>query len=561
MRVIDDGMLPEEKESAWISATQRRQLIKIGILLAALYLGWLIFTFIPYIMTGLTVYTLLLIIIFLSYEQLRHFNLRFARDHVIVCGDSSEARSAVLSLAHAGFHVVRISMDEDPTLEDRCSHFGIVFIRGSPASAQTLEKVRLSRAKAILAMDHDEGVNVEIAERAWKVSMDHREGPPLTCLVHITDPAVTRLLTSAEIWLGSRDGIRFDFFNLYQTGGALMLAETAIPEMAAEGKTYHIIVIGGGRMGKSLILHAIRLWHDRWPGGAPGPCRVTLVDGNASAAAAVVEAMMPSATGWAVIDPFDMKVGSAAFLKGDFLSGDNRLPDAVFVCLDDETLGLSATVQVREHLASPQVPLVVRTRHSHGVTAFLKALGSGYEAYRGIHPFPFPEQACTPRLLFNNIHELAARAVHEGYLAQQSALGETPEKNPSLVPWDDLPESLKESNRKQADGIADRLASIGCRLCTLGDWSAPLYSFCPDDLEQLARAEHERWMDERKAGGWTYGPERDIPLKKTPWLIPFDDLPEPEKEKDRSAIRSLPAILARFDLAIVKDTDRAGGEG
>lgn len=47
-----------------------------------------------------------------------------------------------------------------------------------------------------------------------------------------------------------------------------------------------------------------------------------------------------------------------------------------------------------------------------------------------------------------------------------------------------------------------------------------------------AKAEHERWMAERLAAGWTYGPTRDDATKKNPNLVPFEELSVAERAKD-----------------------------
>jgi ryanodine receptor 2 len=44
--------------------------------------------------------------------------------------------------------------------------------------------------------------------------------------------------------------------------------------------------------------------------------------------------------------------------------------------------------------------------------------------------------------------------------------------------------------------------------------------------------------------GWTYGPERNIVLKQHPCLISYDNLPESEKDYDRTtAMETLKVIL------------------
>ena len=59
----------------------------------------------------------------------------------------------------------------------------------------------------------------------------------------------------------------------------------------------------------------------------------------------------------------------------------------------------------------------------------------------------------------------------------------------------------------------------------------------PEELEQLveemSKNVHEVWADTRIRQGWTYGEQRNDELKTHPCLIPYEELPEEEKEYDR----------------------------
>lgn len=64
--------------------------------------------------------------------------------------------------------------------------------------------------------------------------------------------------------------------------------------------------------------------------------------------------------------------------------------------------------------------------------------------------------------------------------------------------------------------------------------------------ELLARHTHDIWARLRFAQGWTYGPVRDDATKQHPCLIPYEQLPESEKDADRAtAIGTLKAIVAQ----------------
>jgi hypothetical protein len=71
----------------------------------------------------------------------------------------------------------------------------------------------------------------------------------------------------------------------------------------------------------------------------------------------------------------------------------------------------------------------------------------------------------------------------------------------------------------------------------------------PQDLEQLvekmALNVHEVWAAGRISDGWTWGPVRNDELKHHPCLIPYEELPDSEREYDRhTAVETLKLILS-----------------
>lgn len=64
-------------------------------------------------------------------------------------------------------------------------------------------------------------------------------------------------------------------------------------------------------------------------------------------------------------------------------------------------------------------------------------------------------------------------------------------------------------------------------------------------VEAMAKNVHEVWAQTRISQGWTYGTERNDELKQHPCLVPYEDLPEEEREYDRNtAISTLKFIVA-----------------
>jgi RyR domain len=141
--------------------------------------------------------------------------------------------------------------------------------------------------------------------------------------------------------------------------------------------------------------------------------------------------------------------------------------------------------------------------------------------------------------------EAIARAIHDRWCKEQRATGNAPPR------WPELDESRQNSSRSQARDIAVKLSSIGCTIAPLSDTSPTGFAFTEQEIETLAFAEHNRWVDERRAAGWTLG-ERDTDRKRTPYLVPFNELPGDIAEYDRMFVREIPALLGTVGLRVVR---------
>ncbi len=64
-------------------------------------------------------------------------------------------------------------------------------------------------------------------------------------------------------------------------------------------------------------------------------------------------------------------------------------------------------------------------------------------------------------------------------------------------------------------------------------------------VERLAKHNHDVWACSRRNQGWRYGDERNDALKTHPCLVPYEVLPEHEKDIDRATVsETLKAITA-----------------
>ena len=79
----------------------------------------------------------------------------------------------------------------------------------------------------------------------------------------------------------------------------------------------------------------------------------------------------------------------------------------------------------------------------------------------------------------------------------------------------------------------------------------------PQDLldlaEVIAKNVHEVWSASRIKEGWVYGKERNDELKTTPCLVPYEELPEIEKEYDRKTAFETIKLIVKLGYSCKKE--------
>jgi hypothetical protein len=150
-------------------------------------------------------------------------------------------------------------------------------------------------------------------------------------------------------------------------------------------------------------------------------------------------------------------------------------------------------------------------------------------------------------------------AAHEIYCETKKAEGFAygPEKSqekktsPLLVSYAELPEWAKEANRVNVRTVPHKLAAAGYIMIPARN-NQPALEFPGDDLEKLARLEHDLWMAAKIAAGFRLGMPTAEDPKRNEYLVDWEKLDEATRNIDRSLIKGIPRILARAGYAIEK---------
>ncbi|MFE2411648.1 DUF1003 domain-containing protein [Kitasatospora sp. NPDC059408] len=157
-----------------------------------------------------------------------------------------------------------------------------------------------------------------------------------------------------------------------------------------------------------------------------------------------------------------------------------------------------------------------------------------------------------------------ARAIHQSRLEAAVEDGRAPGSGPGLLPWDELPEELRQANRRQARRLGDRLAAVGCLMVPTSEQppgadGPPPVDFTEEEAEVLARLEHEHGLSAPAVLGPGALPgQRD---GRDAEQVPWAELSPNARARTVASVRRLPAVLADVGFQVLRTGHGADGPG
>lgn len=463
------------------------------------------------------------------------------RDHTIVAGLGETGARLATAFREAGHDVVALERDITNPNVASVRERGVIVLFGSASDPELLSNTRPDRARNVIITCGTDGANLDVARVAQDLAQGRRG--TLTALVQLEDLDLWRILKAESVSRLESPGFRVEFFSVHASTASTLLDRH--PPLEAEHP--HPCVIGLKGIGENVVLGIAGLWRSRRPD--PG-ARLPLTVAGPTAQADVQRLLErhPEIARLCDLRVRPAEIGSAAFQRGDGLLDDDGRSSLtqVYVLLEDDSQALAAAAALHKRPDMFDLPVVVVVLDDEAGIARLLQSTSGPLAHA--QAFGVMSAALTPQLALQSSTEFIARAKHGDYVTSERALGHTVQDNPSMAPWEDLPDSLRDSNRRFADGIGRKLDQAGLSIvpAPLIDPDGPLPRLGDDDVEALARQEHDRWMNDLLRDGWrpTSG-AKDALAKLHPMLIPWQELDEAERDKDRQPVLDLPRMLAR----------------
>ena len=228
-----------------------------------------------------------------------------------------------------------------------------------------------------------------------------------------------------------------------------------------------------------------------------------------------------------------------------------HLIDVVYICIDHDSLGLQAGLTLLRRLPGRTLPVVIRMAEEGGLARLLVDREARLGAYQNLFAFAYLERTCTPDLLNNTPRDILARARYDEYFQEQSQSESTVSSKPPWVPWEKADEQLRAANYRWVDRLQALLKGSGYRILALTDLDSPLSKFAADEVERMARLEHELWLKEKQDGGGQPAPRPpDSAAKVDPDCVPWELLSDTAKEKKRRLVDEIPAFLGRAGFQV-----------
>jgi hypothetical protein len=503
---------------------------------------------------AIAAYTAFRALVVIFREQFQLLKIRFLRNHIIICGLGNKGLLLSQKFKDQWKNVVAIELNEENDNIKECRDIGAIVLVGNATASYILRKAGLKKAKYLFSVCGADSVNAQIAVQSRKLlTMKVKKSKPLTCIVHIVAPELSRLIKEREFETEKNDAFRLEFFNLFDQAANTMINAFPPFDYKKEHHTIfpHLLIVGAGRMGESLVVNTATRWLNL-KSKTNKKLKISIIDKAANQKKNLFYLRYPGLEQICQLIPQEMDINSPKFESGGFLFNSNRECDLsiIYICLDNDSFALSTALTLYQRLRLYDIPIVVRMNSETGLTDLIQGESHGLGR---LHSFGLLDRVLKPELLLMGTHEIIARAIHEEYLKDQFEKGETVERNSSLVPWDELLGSLKESNRRQADYLGVKLGKIGYYIVPMIDWNAGLVEFTIEEIERMAKMEHDHWVEERLKEGWRYasGP-KNSKKKRSPFLVPWEELPEEEKEKDRNPVRNIPDFLAKAGFQIYR---------
>ncbi len=462
--------------------------------------------------------------------------------HTVVCGWGDMARQFILNLLrHDPERRYRCVVVADRKLDEArafCKQFGLELVEGDARVPSVLEKANFRQAERVLGVSDDDSINLEIANGLAGLSA-RSASQPLEAHIHIGHDTLMRELVARDAFLKPSDILEIRPFNVSALiARRFFRRRNLMADAALRDQTrVHLVFVGFDDVALQIVLQFARIC----PFGSLGRPLVTVLAADTGMCRATLEASYPELLSGkeAVLEmSFETWEPQSGGFSGALMRTieDRAAVTAIIVALGNDALNSRTALLLRalsQREARWQAPIYVHLTAAGGLGSFVQSTEETKEFGNVVEPFGNLAAVCHIDDIEGR-NDATARLLHEGYRALRGA-----DRGPATMAWEKLAETFRAANRRAADHIPVKLASVGYRVADgpLATQPGRPLKLSDPEMRHLAALEHESWANGQKLAGWRYGPMRDSRRRFHEALRPYEMLSSETQAYDLEQVK------------------------
>lgn len=307
-------------------------------------------------------------------------------------------------------------------------------------------------------------------------------------------------------------------------------------------KRLELIIVGFNTMGQSIVRNAIRLLH--FPNHST--TKITIIDKKADE---LFEEFSLNYPGFQSLYDFEFDTINNNFLSYQVQTYiqevylKHEIIPYFIITLGNTSEAFKAALNLPKVVFKNETPVWIRQEIAEGGELLSRTkippekLGLAERSNAYSH-FSFFGMLDTELMALRDYHkrEKLAQTAHKTYLEageQMEWLNRNSPAKPSQLPYEELAEMYKWSNRHLADSYILKLKGLGYYLIENENFDTTLYEKVENidviNAEAMAQTEHARYVGERVMAGWTLGPREDK-YKTHPDILTWEQLGSTNKQ-------------------------------
>ncbi len=493
--------------------------------------------------------------------EINQFRMAGRKQHRVVVGLNSFTlpliQQFITDTASARTRVSLVVRDiNNPLLASIQKQGGVRVLIDPAMGPDILKKVAAHRADRCLFCSESDETNLVLLESLyadykkrceqaksqhkvwiWLQTLTGKKEQKQTCIVEVMSPQLTEVMYQNEAIRQDYDGFSARVINRHKVTARALVAEYP-PDNLLDGllasdhfkPPLRILLMGESTYIEFLVLQLLQMCHFGWD----QPHTIFWMDENAESLCQRFKLENPAFDQFCQLEsvelPLDLRQRSQ--LEQHFK---DQKPDIAYLISDSylKLKSLTGALQVMER----PCPVVVADLSGRLEIETSKGTQPGQD-----HPILlFKHSAAFHQDVIDEQSDVLARQLHEEYLnSKRNKDGTLPVGDDAVKKWDELPETLKDSNRLLADHLGTK-KRIFERLGV--DTTNPKFldGLSADIREQVAAAEHRRWLSEKLLSGWKRGDSKNTNLRINTQIKPWEELSDDEKSYNLGAmINGLP---------------------